>query len=65
MEESFCRLGITSPLAWDDDSLLWLDNRREKLCMAFPAILDLKGSYSRVGPYFNVKDRKIVSLKNL
>ena len=29
-----------------DDTLFWIDEYQEKYCLAFPALLDLKGSYN-------------------
>ena len=36
----------------DDESLIWVDEEGQKMCIAFPAILDIGGS--RLGPYDSV-----------
>lgn len=57
---SSCHFSTLS--AWDN-SAYWENKRHENLCMAFPAILDLKGSYSRIGPTFNLADSENVCVK--
>ena len=37
-----------SLMSSQDDSLYWIDEQHQKFCLAFPAILDLKGRYSRM-----------------
>lgn len=39
---------------YNDNSFHWVDKNNDLLCMAFPAVLDLGGKYSKVGPYFNL-----------
>ena len=36
-----------------DGSLHWVDKNNQLLNMAFPAVLDLQGKFSKIGPYFN------------
>jgi hypothetical protein len=38
---------------YKDGSLHWVDNDNQLLNMAFPAVLDLEGRFSKIGPYFN------------
>jgi hypothetical protein len=50
------RLLNTPP--YNDGSFHWVDNNDDLLCMAFPAVLDIDGKYSKIGPYFNLlRDR--------
>lgn len=39
---------------YNDGSLHWVDKNNELLSMAFPAVLELDGKYSKLGPYFNL-----------
>jgi len=39
----------------EDNALYWVDEANEKLSMAFPAILDLTGIYTRIEPYFSLR----------
>jgi hypothetical protein len=41
-------------LSNDQDSAYWIDDDDGKLCMAFPAILDMNGKYGRLDPYFSL-----------
>jgi hypothetical protein len=43
-------------LSGDGNSAYWIDNDGGKLCLSFPAILDMKGKYSRFDPYFSLMD---------
>jgi hypothetical protein len=38
---------------YKDGSLHWVDKNNQLLNMAFPAVLDLQGKFSKIGPYFN------------
>jgi hypothetical protein len=38
---------------YNDGSLHWVDQKGKLLCMAFPAVLDVEGKYSRISPYFS------------
>jgi hypothetical protein len=42
------------------DSFYWIDDDNCKICMAFPAILDIHGPYERHEPYFSLADCKSV-----
>ena len=44
-----------------DNSLYWLDDCDERVCLTFPAVLNLKGAYSRMGSYFTLFDELKVS----
>jgi hypothetical protein len=39
---------------YNDGSLHWVNKNNELLCMAFPAVLNLHGRYSKIGPYFSL-----------
>jgi hypothetical protein len=56
--ESLRRLTLSD----DEDSLYWMDEDCEKLNIAFPAILDMDGSFERSDPYFSVRDCRSVSI---
>jgi hypothetical protein len=38
---------------YKDGSLHWVDKNNQLLNMAFPAVVDLDGKFSKIGPYFN------------
>lgn len=42
---------------YKDGSFHWVNKNDDVLCMAFPAILEMNGKYTKVGPYFNLGDR--------
>ena len=47
-------------LSDEEDSAYWIDEDDEKLCLAFPAVLDLDGAFSRLEPYFSISNCKSV-----
>jgi len=56
--KNLCRLRCSA----DKDSLYWVDDEDHKICIAFPAILDMGGTYGRLDPYFSLIDHKSVCL---
>jgi hypothetical protein len=56
-DKNLCRFKMTG----DEDSIFWIDDDGGKLCMSFPAILDMGGRYGRFEPYFSLSDCKTVS----
>jgi hypothetical protein len=44
---------LTAP-PYNDGSFHWVSKDNEVLCMAFPAVVDVDGKYSKIGPYFNL-----------
>lgn len=40
-----------------------IDEQNQKMCIAFPAILNLKRVYSRIEPYFTVGDNNMIGKK--
>ena len=50
-----------SRLCSDNNSLYWLDDCDERVCLAFPTVLNLKGVYSWMGVYFTLFDELKVS----
>lgn len=39
---------------YNDGALHYVDNKQKPLSMAFPAVIDLNGKFSKIGPYFNL-----------
>jgi hypothetical protein len=39
---------------YNDGSLHWVSKDNDVLCMAFPAVVDVDGKYSKIGSYFNL-----------
>ena len=45
---------------YNDEALYWVDEDNNLLSMAFPAVLETDGNFSKIGPYFNLTgDREI------
>ena len=45
---------------YNDGALYWVDEDNNLLSMAFPAVLETDGKFSKIGPYFNLAgDREI------
>ena len=57
---------LTDP-PYNDRSLHWVDNNNHVLNMTFPAVLNIDGKYSKVGPYFNLSSEtvKVLSIFSL
>lgn len=52
------RLLTTPP--YNDGSMHWVDKKNQLLFMAFPAVLDVEGKYTKLGPYFSLSgDREV------
>jgi hypothetical protein len=43
-----------STARYNDGSYHWVDRNNNVLSMAFPAVLNIPGKYSKIGPYFNL-----------
>jgi hypothetical protein len=43
-----------SGLAYDDNTLTWVDENKRLFCLAFPAILNLKGEYTEIASYSDI-----------
>ena len=39
---------------YNDGALYWVNKDNELLSMAFPAVLETDGKFSKIGPYFNL-----------
>ena len=45
----------TLPYApYNDNAFHYVDHKQKPLCMAFPAVIDLNGKFTKIGPYFNL-----------
>jgi hypothetical protein len=44
----------------NDDFLYWADDENQKRALVFPAILNLRGRYGRLDPYFSLVDHETV-----
>jgi hypothetical protein len=62
IDEGFEKLCHLSWSGDEDESPYWIDDVGERMCMAFPAILDMNGVYGRYEPYFSLVDKKSVSV---
>jgi hypothetical protein len=47
-------------LSEDEESVYWIDKEKQKLSLAFPAVLDLDGAFARLDPYFSLVNLKSV-----
>ena len=44
----------------DGNCLYWVDNKKERLSLSFPAVLDLEGNSVRMDPYLNFNNFNVV-----
>jgi hypothetical protein len=56
MEKDLCRFRFSG----DEDSVYCIDENGGKMCMSFPAVLDMGGRYGRFDPYFSLRDNESV-----
>ena len=53
----------TLPYApYNDNALHYVDQKQKPLCMAFPAVIDLNGKFTKIGPYFNLMGDQTVKV---
>jgi hypothetical protein len=52
----------SSALLYNNDSLTWVDKNDRLFCLAFPAILNLKGEYTEISSYSNIIDDQSVDV---
>ena len=53
----------TLPYApYNDNALHYVDQKQKPLCMAFPAVIDLNGKFTKIGPYFNLMGDQAVKV---
>jgi hypothetical protein len=50
---------VMSTPPYNDGALYWVNNNNQVLSLVFPAVLDLHGKYSRLGPYFSLVGEKV------
>jgi hypothetical protein len=48
-----CQLS-SSALLYNDESLTWVDEDNRLFCLAFPAIVNVKGEYTEIGCYSDI-----------
>lgn len=54
-----------SSASYNDNSLHWVDQEGNILPMVFPAVLNIPGKYSKIGPYFNLMgDQDVVKVSS-
>ena len=47
---------------YNDGAFYWVDKNNQLLHMAFPAVLDIEGKYSKLGPYFNLMGERDIKV---
>jgi hypothetical protein len=52
----------SSVLLYNNDSLTWVDKNDRLFCLAFPAILNLKGEYTEIDSYSDIVDDQSVDV---
>jgi hypothetical protein len=48
---------------YNDGALYYVDDKQKPLSMAFPAVIDLNGKFSKIGPYFNLMGDQNVKVR--